>query len=183
MDEASFEVVWSLSNLFLDTEVRDWVIAIADTCVESGLTDSEIRNIWKYQVTPAVYFNLLTIGEWDFFDKEWLKERVEEVQKSRLNRPGVIGGLVYFLRSPLVSSLFKCVERAVKVLRKEKNRKALRQDLTDLAGLIFYERDSGSKEEIKKFEDNKEKYLVLLEGDFKYIYGKYKIPKYLPSIS
>jgi hypothetical protein len=69
----------AMSELYLDTETRVFVPALALEFVRSQMTAQELRDIWRYEVTPAVSGNLRSVaGEAFGFDAEWLSQRIEE---------------------------------------------------------------------------------------------------------
>lgn len=71
--------VWdALSDLYLDTEIQDYTLAsIADTCARSPYSIVEIERIMFLEVQPIVGINLKSItGVWDYFDQEWLAEKI-----------------------------------------------------------------------------------------------------------
>ncbi len=73
--------VWqAMSELFLDTEVRPSIPYIAAGCVRSGYNDPMLEHIFRYEVSPVLWWNMLaTTGEWQLFSEEWLLERLREV--------------------------------------------------------------------------------------------------------
>jgi hypothetical protein len=41
-------------------------------CVEAGLSAAQARQVWQFEVSPAVGFNLLSVaGEWAYWDEDW----------------------------------------------------------------------------------------------------------------
>ena len=70
--------VWvAMANHFLDTETRQDIPRTALCCVEAGLSPSEVSAVWRYEVTPAVGFNLHCVaGEWAGWDRDWLLDRI-----------------------------------------------------------------------------------------------------------
>ena len=78
-DNRAKRPVWNaLSDLFLDTELRDEDFdRIAAQLASSSFTIREIETILRLEVTPAVRSNLRSMaGEWSGFDEEWLAARV-----------------------------------------------------------------------------------------------------------
>ena len=48
--------IWlDLAEHFLDTETRHLIPASAGLCVRAGLSIEAAGNIWRYEVTPAVW--------------------------------------------------------------------------------------------------------------------------------
>jgi len=58
--------LWGLlAELFLDTEKRQDLPHVALRCVEFGCSPAEARDIWCYELTPAVWANAWSVaGEW-----------------------------------------------------------------------------------------------------------------------
>lgn len=93
-------VLWAaFAEHFLDTDSRWRIPHAAHVCVRSSTSEAEARDIWRYEVTPALWRNLLGMGEWACWDDGWLRARIHRVQGSMLNRPGTLGRLVYRMRS------------------------------------------------------------------------------------
>jgi len=68
-------------------------------CVEAGLTAESARDVWRYEVTPAVWHNSWSVaGEWGYWDTEWLIEQIESNRGRWPNRPGLLGNLIYRIR-------------------------------------------------------------------------------------
>ncbi len=78
IDEQRVAVWEALSELFLDTVLTASAIdSTARRLAESSYSISEIRNILYYEVYPICKWNLLSVaGEWAFFDREWLIEKI-----------------------------------------------------------------------------------------------------------
>jgi hypothetical protein len=95
------DLVVALAELYLDTDVRDTLPRVAQRIVGSGLTRSQIEQLWRCQITPAVHWNLRSAaGEWAGFDRRWL---LGEVARRR-NKPGLmawplLGRVVHRLRA------------------------------------------------------------------------------------
>jgi hypothetical protein len=71
--------VWQeISDLFLDEEITDRTLrAIARTSAECGYSERELDAIYRYEVAPAVAFNVFdTLGTWGYFDTLWLEDRI-----------------------------------------------------------------------------------------------------------
>ena len=58
--------VWlGLAELFLDTDTRPGLPALALTLAQSGLPETELKGIWEHEVTPLLHANLHSVaGEW-----------------------------------------------------------------------------------------------------------------------
>ena len=81
------DLVVALSELYLDTDVRDALPRLAQRIVGCGLPRSHIERLWRRQITPAVHWNLRSpAGEWAGFDRHWL---LAEVSRRR-ERPGLV---------------------------------------------------------------------------------------------
>lgn len=72
--------VWiALSDLFLDTDVRDRYAPIAEVLAASPFSEEDLKRILYDEVAPVLQPNLLApAGVWDGFDPEWLAARVRE---------------------------------------------------------------------------------------------------------
>ncbi len=77
--------VWmALSELYLDTKLQESDYAnIARELKNSGLEWKEIERINREEVFPVLYTNLMGLGEWAGFDKEWLVEKIKRLLVSR----------------------------------------------------------------------------------------------------
>ena len=82
--------VWvKMADHFLDTETRHDLPLTALSCVQAGLSPSRARDVWQHEVSPAVGFNLYSVaGEWAYWDRAWLIERIQRARGSWWNRPG-----------------------------------------------------------------------------------------------
>lgn len=94
-------MVVALAELYLDTDVRDTLPRLAQRIVSSGLTRSQVEQLWRCQITPTVHWNLRSpAGEWAGFDRRWL---LAEVARRR-EKPGIVawplvGRIVHRLRA------------------------------------------------------------------------------------
>lgn len=83
-DQMERHRIWSiLEDLWLDTEFMDagelWAKDLAKRLKATGYDWGEIDHIYRYEVFPALYFNLLDIaGEWAGFDSDWLAARIRK---------------------------------------------------------------------------------------------------------
>jgi hypothetical protein len=124
--------VWSsMAGHFLDTETRHDLPYTALCCVEAGLSAAQARQVWQFEVSPAVGSNLFSVaGEWAGWDHDWLVERIERMRVSWWNRPGPWR----WLRTPLVlqSDQWLAIERCMRFLQAmpcEMTRKRVARDL------------------------------------------------------
>lgn len=93
--------VWlALSDLWLDTELDSrWLDSIAVVLVESGLSLDELRDIYRDEVAPVVYANLLSpAGVWAGFDEAWLHQTIVD----SLQRRGIFGRLALCFKRRLM---------------------------------------------------------------------------------
>jgi len=92
--------IWlDLAEHFLDTETRHLIPASAGLCVRAGLSIEAAGNIWRYEVTPAVWPNLWSVaGEWGLWERDWLTSRIQALRGRFPNRPGAFAKLIYRLR-------------------------------------------------------------------------------------
>jgi hypothetical protein len=70
--------VWeALSELYLDTDTRPGLPALARTLAVSELSADDLRTVWQDEVTPLLHSNLLSVaGVWAGFDQDWLETRI-----------------------------------------------------------------------------------------------------------
>jgi hypothetical protein len=71
--------IWrALSDLFLDTEIEDYVFKnIARTVSECGLSLSEAEEILWYEVYPVLEGNLRSVaGVWEGWSDSWLVQNL-----------------------------------------------------------------------------------------------------------
>lgn len=75
--------VWcALSDLYLDTDVSLSYAFIAETLAHSPYSLDTLYAMLMDDVHPALYPNLMQVaGEWAGFDREWLLERIAQVQR------------------------------------------------------------------------------------------------------
>jgi hypothetical protein len=133
--------VWvKMADHFLDTETRQDLPLTALCCVQAGLSGAQARNIWQHEISPAVGFNLYCVaGEWAYWDRDWLIERVQRAQLSCWNRPG----LWRRLRAPISPPLggdWLSIERCIELLQTipgAAERERMARDLARLARHLF----------------------------------------------
>ena len=95
-------LVWTaLSDTFLDTELDETSYqAIARTLKTSGYSGEELQWMYRNEVAPAFYTNLLDIaGEWAAFHEEIVREEVLAKRGKKL--PTLLGKMLFadFLES------------------------------------------------------------------------------------
>ena len=102
-----------MADHFLDTETRHDIPLTALTCVRAGLSTAAACDVWRYEVSPAVAFNLWNVaGEWAAWDCDWLVERIERQR----NRPGMWGAFRYRLRVHCLHGVWQAIERCMDTL-------------------------------------------------------------------
>jgi hypothetical protein len=133
--------IWTaMAELFLDTETRTWIPAAAMACLEAGCDVPEARNIWCYEVTPAVYHNIYEVaGEWALWPDDWLIAEIERLRGRWPNRPGADTYLIYRKRVNGLHGFWLAIERCMQALLAvpERERRGLTADLTRLARHYF----------------------------------------------
>lgn len=94
------EQVWILlSDQALDQDIDPLEVAFQRAQAQSDYTREEIETIWRYEVLPAVWINLIQLaGEWSGFDREWLLKRIHRARQRPWNRPHLLGKFLYWLR-------------------------------------------------------------------------------------
>jgi hypothetical protein len=116
-DPRRVEVWEAMAEQFLDTERRHEIPLVALSCLEAGLSVAEARNVWRYEVSPAVWGNAWNpVGEWAGWDRDWLVETIQRERKRWLNRPGLIGWLIYRLRVHFMHSIWRAIELCMSLL-------------------------------------------------------------------
>jgi hypothetical protein len=129
--------VWiALAQHFLDSETRQDIPACAWRCLQSGLTVEQARNVWRYEVTPAVFPNIWSMaGEWGCWNRQWLVARI----KAARTKPGLLSYLLYRCQVHLVHRVWLAIERCMNVLlaAPPEGRETMAHDLSLLAGHYF----------------------------------------------
>jgi hypothetical protein len=89
--------LWSaLSNLFLDTEIADYMFAhIARVIREDGYTKEEAEHVLWQEVYPVLEANLRSVaGVWAGWPHEWLVEHISvsspAQRRAVMGEPGII---------------------------------------------------------------------------------------------
>ncbi len=134
--------VWlAMAEHFLDTETRPDLPLTALRCLEAGLSPAEARAVWRYEVTPAVGFNLRSVaGEWAGWNETWLLERVAAVRGRWTVRRGPLGWLRYRALAPHLDAYWRSLERFLQLLGERGSREeqgVLARDLAALARHYF----------------------------------------------
>lgn len=97
-DSAHSSAWTELAPFFLDTDSRPLIPRAALRCLEAGLSDSRIEEIWKHELTPALSANLRSAaGEWAGWSPEWIEEQVRTRQRPAGRRAGWLAELRYRL--------------------------------------------------------------------------------------
>lgn len=118
LDDSRIAVWEAMADHFLDTETRQWIPKTALTCVKAGYTLVEARDIWRFEVTPAVRFNLLSVaGEWAGWDREWLVDRILGMRSGWFNQPGIVSDIAFRLSVGSYLGDWVAIERCIAVLR------------------------------------------------------------------
>jgi len=130
----------AMADHFLDTETRTGIPITALICVEAGLSVSQARDIWCYEVTPAVWPNLWAVaGEWAGWREDWLVGQIRRYRERWPNRPGMIPYLIYRLRVHMIHrdwvAIGKCMELLLQDTASRRGR--LTTDLKLLANRYF----------------------------------------------
>lgn len=140
-DPRRIELWMDMAEHFLDTETRPHIPLTALRCVEAGLTPSQARDVWRYEVTPAVAFNLWDVaGEWAAWDRDWLIQRIERLRAGWWSRPGTLRALRHRVRAQCLEGVWCAIERCMLTLTEAANceeRARLAADLALLSGHYF----------------------------------------------
>lgn len=116
-DPRRVEVWVAMADHFLDTETRHDIPLTAMRCIDAGLTVTEARSVWCYEVSPAVGFNVWDVaGEWAGWNREWLVERIERLRRRWDNRKGTARWVRYRLRVHLMHGVWSAIGRFMAVL-------------------------------------------------------------------
>ena len=103
-----------LAEQFLDTETRTWLPATALACLESGFSREELGDIWRYEVSAALWPNLWSVaGEWAGWDEDWLAARIAATQVPAPRRGSPHARLAYRARVQGVHGCWVAVERLI----------------------------------------------------------------------
>jgi hypothetical protein len=141
MDLTEQHALWeAMADLFLDTDLRYRIPEIARRCVRAGLTREAARNIWRYEVTPAVWHNLVDIaGEWAYWPREWLIPRIERARRRAHRPPRWSDALRYHATASAIDPVWCAVERCMDELAQLPPLEAARLEttLTWLARVFF----------------------------------------------
>jgi hypothetical protein len=75
----------ALANFYLDTEGVTFVAEVVDAATEGKFSSSEVENILRWEVRPALYPNLLSVaGEWAGWDDDWLRDHMATSLERRI---------------------------------------------------------------------------------------------------
>jgi hypothetical protein len=121
----------SLADQFLDGEARHEIPWAAWRCLQAGLSLEQARNVWRYEVTPAVWPNIWSVaGEWGCWHREWLIERIRTVR----TKPGYWAYLRYRCQVHLLHRVWLAVERCIALMLElaPEQRGVLARDLVQL---------------------------------------------------
>src|SRR5262249_45076671 len=133
--------VWvAMAEQFLDTESRQDIPLTAMRCVEAGLSVAETRHVWRYEVSPAVWWNVWSVaGEWDFWDSEWLGARIRDGRSNWSNRVDPLRWLFYRARVHFMHGNGVAIERCVAALlaATPDERESMSRDMAALARHYF----------------------------------------------
>jgi hypothetical protein len=133
--------VWeSLAQHFLDNDTRSAIPHSAELCLDAGLSPAAAHDVWRYEVTPALWTNLWNhLGEWAGWDTAWLVSTIEAHKRSRFNRPGRFNALIYRWRIQSSHAVWVAVEACMHALLREPeaSRPQLTANLTWLAEHYF----------------------------------------------
>jgi len=133
----TLEVWFNMAGHFLDTETRHDLPYTALSCVEAGLSAAQARQVWQFEVSPAVGSNLFSVaGEWAGWDRDWLVDRIERLRVSWWNRPGPWR----WLRAPIVlmNDQWLAIERCMTFLQALPGDLPRKRVARDLAWLTRY---------------------------------------------
>lgn len=81
--------IWlGMAELFLDTDTRPGLPALALTLAQSGLPETELEAVWETEVASLLSPNLYSVaGEWAGWDESWLLERLRARGMLRVGWP------------------------------------------------------------------------------------------------
>ncbi len=142
LDTPTRHDLWErFADHFLDSETRPTIPSTAAACVAAGLPTSEAFDIWRFEVTPAVWSNVYDLtGQWGAWPREWLVRRIEEVGLTKRSRTaGVPANIVYRSRVHWLHRIWGAIAACIELLQTTvaDRRDELTADLTWLAGRFF----------------------------------------------
>src|SRR5262245_32653384 len=133
--------VWvAMAEHFLDTETRHDIPLTAMRCLEAGLSPDQAREVWCFEVSPAVAFNAWDVaGEWAAWDRQWLVQRIGELRKIWSNQPGPIQWCLYRARVHFLHGVWVAIERCMEAIAEvsAERREPMSKDLSFLARHYF----------------------------------------------
>lgn len=116
-DPRRVEVWCAMADQYLDTETRHEIPRTARLCLEAGLDTAQAHDVWRFEVTPAVAFNVMQVaGEWAYWDQAWLVARIRRKRRSLLHRKPGLRELVYRLRGGGLDQVWRAIARAMGTL-------------------------------------------------------------------
>jgi hypothetical protein len=142
VEHARWIGVWeAMADHFLDTETRQDIPLTALRCVQAGLSTDQARHIWKYEVSPAVGFNLWCVaGEWAAWDRDWLVQRIVRLRDRWAVRPAVCRWFRYRVRLDPAHGVWVSIARCMDALLavpSADGREQMSRDLAFLARHYF----------------------------------------------
>ena len=167
--EALTIAVWiRMADHFLDTETRHDLPLTALCCVQAGLSAVQAREVWQHEVSPAVGFNLFSVaGEWAYWDRDWLIERIQRLRVRRWNRPGPWRRLRWPM--PLMGGQWLAIERCIELLQALPSASERQQMARALARLARHSFDF-CPEDLSNLEDEeRERLRRLYPAPFKFV--------------
>ena len=116
-DPRRVEVWCAMADQYLDTETRHEIPRTALVCLAAGLDTAQAYDVWRFEVTPAVVFNVMQVaGEWGYWDQAWLVARIRRKRRSVFNRKPGLRELVYRLRGAALDQVWRAIARAMSTL-------------------------------------------------------------------
>ena len=107
-----------MADQYLDTETRHRIPSLAGRCVRAGLTPEEARDVWRYQVSPAVWTNAFDVaGEWALWDSEWLVRTIERLHSRAMWMPLPLANAFYFVTAGIADGRCRAMEECMRYFR------------------------------------------------------------------
>lgn len=132
--------VWkAMAEHYVDTDNRELIPRTAAACLAAGLDVRRARDVWRYDVAPAVAANLWTSGEWIGFDDEWLLSRIEEL-RARWDNELPWRWITYWTSASIKEPTWRAIAGVMRFLSSEADavrRQQLTEDLSQLARVYF----------------------------------------------
>lgn len=94
LTEPETQAYIALSDMFLDTEMSDWMIeSIVSRLARTSLTIPTLEAMLRDTLFPILFYNILAVaGIWSGFDEEWL---ISEASSMVSSPPGWVARLYY----------------------------------------------------------------------------------------